>query len=63
MVDRRRAYSTLQGQRSRRGQARFRLGDPDHGDVAIRPTLYRAWMGSLCIQDAELILQEMLARR
>jgi hypothetical protein len=35
MVDGRRANSTLQGQRSRRGPARLRLGHPDHGDAAI----------------------------
>jgi hypothetical protein len=35
MVDGRRANSTLQGQRSRRGPARLRLVHPDHGDVAI----------------------------
>jgi hypothetical protein len=35
------------------------------GNVGIRPTLYRAvaWMASLCIRDADLILQEMLTRR
>ena len=45
-----------------RWTARLRLG---HGDVGIRPTLYRAvaWMASWCIRDAGLILQEMLTRR
>jgi hypothetical protein len=55
----------LQGHRWGRWTARLRLGHPDHGDVGIRPTLYRAvaLMASLCIRDADLILQEMLTRR
>jgi hypothetical protein len=55
----------LQGHRWGRWTARLRLVHPDHGDVGIRPTLYRAvaLMASLCIRDADLILQEMLTRR
>ena len=50
------------GHRLRRWTVRLRLGHPDHGDVGIRLALYRAvaWMASLCIRDADLILQEML---
>jgi hypothetical protein len=44
--------------------ARLCLGHPDHEDVGIRPTLSGvAWMTSLCIRDADLILQEVLTRR
>ena len=46
------------------GQLASVLVTPTMG-VGIRPTLYRAvaWMASLCIRDADLILQEMLTRR
>jgi hypothetical protein len=54
-----------QGHRSRRWPVRLSLGHPDHRVVGIRPALYLAvaWMASLCIREADLILQEMLTRR
>jgi hypothetical protein len=44
--------SMLQGIGWGAGQLASVLVTPDHGDVGIRPTLYRAvaWMASLCIR-------------